>query len=84
MNANRLKRLLWLAVKFTLAALIVGVVAYKLAFAPVPVEIHKIARGTVTAEVMGTGTLEARIKTAISSKIQGQLVEPKVDQNDPP
>jgi HlyD family secretion protein len=82
MNANRLKHLLWLAAKFALAALIVGVVAYKLAFAPVPVEVHKISRGTVTAEIVGTGTLEARIKTAVSSKIQGRLVELKADQND--
>jgi len=82
MNANRLKHLLWLAAKLVLAALVVGVVAYKLAFTPVPVEVHKISRGTVTAEVVGTGTLEARIKTAVSSKIQGRLVELKADQND--
>jgi HlyD family secretion protein len=82
MNANRLKHLLWLAAKLVLVALIVGVVAYKLAFAPVPVEVHKISRSTVTAEIVGTGTLEARIKTAVSSKIQGRLVELRADQND--
>jgi RND family efflux transporter MFP subunit len=82
MNVNRMKRFLWLMAKIAFASLIVAAVAYKLGFAPIPVEVHRVSRGMVTAEVMGTGTLEARVKTAVSSKIQGRLVELKADQND--
>jgi HlyD family secretion protein len=48
----------------------------------VAVEAYKVSRGAVTAEVVGTGTLEARVKTAISSRIQGRIVEMKADQNE--
>jgi len=56
---------------------------YRFAFAPVPVMVHKIATGPIVAEVMGTGTLEARVKTVISPRIQERLAEVLVDQNDP-
>ena len=82
MDTNRIKRLTWLSVKIGILALVLGVVVYRLAFAPVAVEAYKVSRGTVTAEVVGTGTLEARVKTAVSSKIQGRIVELKADQND--
>jgi HlyD family secretion protein len=38
--------------------------------------------GAVRGEVMGTGTLEARVKTTISPRIQERLAEVLVDQND--
>ena len=66
--------------------LIVGAVAafavYRLKFSPVPVVAHAVAMGGIRREVMGTGTLEARIKTTISSRIQERLAEVLVDQND--
>ena len=38
--------------------------------------------GEVRGEVMGTGTLEARVKTTISPRIQERLAEVLVDQGD--
>ena len=47
-----------------------------------PVTAHTIATGEVRGEVMGTGTLEARVKTTISPRIQERLAEVLVDQGD--
>jgi HlyD family secretion protein len=63
-------------------ALIIGGVVYKMKFAPVPVTVHKAAVGPIAAEVMGTGTLDARVKTIISPRIQERLAEVLADQND--
>lgn len=68
---------IWLIV-----ASLAGGVAYKLKFAPVPVTVHTVARGGIVAEVMGTGTLEARVRTTISARIQERLIETRVDQGD--
>jgi HlyD family secretion protein len=46
------------------------------------VQAYKVARGTVVNEVMGTGTLEARVQASISPKITGLLVQVLADQND--
>ncbi len=70
------------AIKVLLIALVTGVVIYRVRFAVTPVEAHPVVKGEIVAEVMGTGTLEARIKTAVSSKIQGRVAEMLVDQND--
>jgi RND family efflux transporter MFP subunit len=51
-------------------------------FAAVPVVEHRIETGVLVAEVMGTGTLEARIKSTISPKIAGRVHEVFVDQGD--
>lgn len=69
--------LAWLAV-----ALIVTLVIYRLKFAPVPVVAEAVRMRAVAGEVMGTGTLEARVKTVISSRIQERLAEVPVDQGD--
>lgn len=69
-------------IKLALAAAVVVVIAYRLKFAPVPVLGHEIRPGSITCEVMGTGTLEARVKTTISPRIQERLAEVLVDQND--
>jgi HlyD family secretion protein len=59
-----------------------GLAVYKFKFAPAPVVAHTVARGEIVAEVMGTGTLEARVKTTISARIQERLAEVLVDQGD--
>lgn len=49
---------------------------------PVPAIAHSVARGPIVAEVMGTGTLESRVKTTLSPRIQERLAEVLVDQGD--
>ena len=71
------KLLPWLVV-----AAVVAFAVYRLKFSPMPVTAHIIAKGEVRGEVMGTGTLEARIKTTISPRIQERLAEVLVDQGD--
>lgn len=68
--------------KVLVVVALAGLLVYKLRFSPVPVIAHSVARGPVVAEVMGTGTLEARVEATISPKIQGRLAELRVDQND--
>lgn len=73
------RRLLtWFSV-FALA----GLAVYKLKFAPVPVIAHTVVRGEIVAAAMGTGTLEARVKTTVSARIQERLLEVLVDQGAP-
>jgi HlyD family secretion protein len=55
---------------------------YRVKFSPMPVTAHTITTGEVRGEVMGTGTLEARVKTTISPRIQERLAEVLVDQGE--
>jgi HlyD family secretion protein len=71
------KLLPWLVV-----AVVVVFAVYRLKFSPTPVTAHTVATGEVRGEVMGTGTLEARVKTTISPRIQERLAEVLVDQGD--
>jgi HlyD family secretion protein len=71
------RTLAWLAV----VGLIV-LAGYRLKFRPLPVTAHRVTVGEVRGEVMGTGTLEARVKTTISPRIQERLAEVLVDQGD--
>jgi HlyD family secretion protein len=68
--------------KWLLLAAVVAFLAYRMKFAPVPVLAYEAKLGPIIAEVMGTGTLEARVKTTISPRIQERLAEVLVDQND--
>jgi HlyD family secretion protein len=52
-------------------------------FAPVPVLVHELSTAVAVAEVMGTGTLEARVRTTISPRLQERLAEVLVDQGSP-
>jgi len=64
---------------------VVAIVAFavaRLKFSPTAVVAHTVATGEVRGEVMGTGTLEARVKTVISPRIQERLAEVLVDQGD--
>lgn len=67
--------LTWLIV-----AALAGGAVYKLKFAAVPVVAHTVGRGGIIAEVMGTGTLEARVQTTVSARIQERLMAVLVDQ----
>lgn len=68
--------------KWLAAIVVVLVVVAKFKLMPIPVEAHTVAQEDIVAEVMGTGTLEARVKTTISPRIQERLAEVLVDQND--
>jgi HlyD family secretion protein len=71
------KLLPWLVV-----VAVVAFAVYRLKFSPMPVTAHTVATGEVRGEVMGTGTLEARVKTTISPRIQERLAEVLEDQGD--
>src|SRR5687768_6712477 len=72
------KLLSWLVV-----AMLAAFGGYWFKFRPTPVTTHAISIGEVCSEVMGTGTLEARVKTTISPRILERLAEVLVDQGDP-
>lgn len=59
-----------------------GLALYRLKLAPAAVVAHPVEKGEIVSEVMGTGTLEARVKTTISPRIQERLAEVLVDQGD--
>jgi HlyD family secretion protein len=62
-----------------LLAIVAGAVWY-FRNQPLAVTRHNVAAGSVVRSVMGTGTLEARIRTTISPKISGRIAEVLVDQ----
>ena len=70
----------WRLLKAIAAILVAGGFVYWLKFAPLPVISQTVEPGTIVAEVMGTGTLEARVETTISPKISGRVVKVLVDQ----
>ena len=73
-----LRRILpWLIV-----AGIAGFAVYKLKVKPAEVIVPNVIQSTNADEVMGTGTLEARVKTTVSARIQERLAEVLVDQGD--
>jgi len=71
-------RLLKLLVIVTVA----GGFFYWMRYQPVSVVTHIVERGTVVSEVMGTGTLEARVEGTISPKISGRVTKLFYDQGD--
>lgn len=76
------RRWLRTGLKLLVVVVLAGLFVYKLRFSPAHVISHLMARGQVVAEAMGTGTLEARVKTTISPRIQERLSEMLVDQGD--
>lgn len=68
--------------KYALFAVILALIIYWVRFSPVPVVGQKVGSGEILVEVMGTGTLEARVQTVISSKISGRIDRIMVDQGD--
>jgi len=71
---------LWFILKLVLLAGVIGTIVYLIWFSPLSVTAHTAQKGLLIAEVMGTGTLEARVETTISPKISGRIVEVMADQ----
>ncbi|WP_372897739.1 efflux RND transporter periplasmic adaptor subunit [Stieleria sp.] len=67
----------WLAVLVVVAGAI-----YWLRFRPVPVQRVPVRSGLIVSEIIGTGTLEARVSTTISPKISGRITVVSADQGD--
>jgi len=68
--------------KWLVLALLAVAVGLRFKLAAVPVQIYEVKPGPVVAEVMGTGTLDTRVKTTISPRLQERLAEVLVDQGD--
>lgn len=78
----KLKALIRRLLPWIIVAALAVFVGYKVKFAPVQAVAHTVARGELIAEIMGSGTLEARVKTTISARIQERLAQVLVDQGD--
>jgi HlyD family secretion protein len=81
-TASTSLRWIWFLFK---AALLLGLVAgvfWWIRLQPVAVSEHEVSAGPLVVEVMGTGTLEARVKATISSRIAGRIQQILVDQGD--
>lgn len=87
-DATQLGRSWWgsprlrLLLKAGIIIALLSLVVLKLKFSAVPVLVHELGLGRVEARVMGTGTLEARVSTIISPRLQERLAEVLVDQGD--
>lgn len=79
---QRQGRLVWLGFRLTLLAAAMAAALWWLLLSPVSVTTHTVERGSVTAEVLGTGTLEARYGAGIGPKVAGLVTKITVDQGD--
>lgn len=79
---QRNARRLWLWARGVGVVAAIGVVVWWMLLSPVAVSTHTVARGQVLAEVLGTGTLEARVSAIVGPKIPGLIVRIAADQGD--
>ena len=68
--------------KWLLVAVLVMAGFYWIRIRPIPVKDYQVVQGEIVAEVMGTGTLEAKVQTIVSTKIPGRVLVMSVDQGD--
>ncbi len=66
--------------RLALLALVAAAILYWLRLRPIAVRTHVVQTGPLLAEVLGTGTLEARRQAVISPEIAGRITEVSVDQ----
>ena len=69
-------------IQIALALVLAGGLIWRLFFASVVVPSHTLETRTITAVVMGTGTLEARTSAIIGPKIGGLILQVAADQGD--
>lgn len=77
-----LRRWFWRIGRWSIVVLLIAALVYWMRFSPVAVESHSLQRSSIVAEVMGTGTLEARVSTTISPKISGRISRVLVDEGE--
>ncbi len=82
MELSAYRKNAFFASKIFILLLMLSFVFWWFRLSPVRVKVLKVGSGTVVDEVMGTGTLEARIRSSLSPKISGLLVQVLADQND--
>jgi HlyD family secretion protein len=80
--SNTYRKWTWWGVKVVGVVVAIGAAVYWNQFSPIPVQRQEVSRGELRAEVLGTGTLEARVKASISPKISGRIRTIAVDQGD--
>ncbi len=66
-------RWMWRLFQVLVIAAVVSGAIYWVRFSPITVRAHSVERGQIISEVMGTGTLEARVEATISPKISGRI-----------
>jgi len=76
------KRAMAVGWKLAILAAIAVFVVYRVRYAPISVDSRAAAVGPIVSEVMGTGTLEARVSATISPKISGLVTQVLADQGD--
>lgn len=75
-------RRLSLALRVTLALSVAVAAAWWLLLAPITVSTQLVTTGAITSEVLGTGTLEARMAAIAAPKLGGLIVSIAADQGD--
>lgn len=81
-RSSRWKRWIWAAAKLALVGAVVASAVYWVRFSPILVEAHRTDTGVVIAEVMGTGTLQPRVRASVGARITGRLAAVLADQSD--
>ena len=81
-SLETLRRWMWSLMKVLAVVSVIAGAIYWFRFSPVAVSSHTVERGSIVAEVMGTGTLEARVVAAVSPKIAGRIGKLFADQGD--
>ncbi len=77
---TRFRSRLWRSGKLILLGFLIAGGIYWVKFSPLTVTQHTIEQGPIIAEVMGTGTIEARVSVMTSPKIFGRIKNVLVDQ----
>ncbi|REK16597.1 MAG: efflux RND transporter periplasmic adaptor subunit [Planctomycetota bacterium] len=70
----------WRLIRIVAVVGVAGGIVYWFILSPITVQHHEIVRGPIVAEVMGTGTLEARVEVTVSPKMSSRIEEILTDQ----
>lgn len=70
------------ALKIGVVLAVAAAIGWWVLFAPVSVTSHTVVTGDIASEVLGTGTLEARVSATIGPKVAGLITRIAADQGD--